>query len=400
MRTVLARPSTADVVLVAGLLVLGQLTTWLRLDTPDAFAGDRAVNACVLALGLVPALWRRSAPATAVAASAAILCLPHAVADLDVTVLGQFVPLVVVTASCGYHARTRPALLAVAWALSCMAVVSWTTPFLRTPSSALFNALILVAPWAAARALRHREDRAWRLGKALEQERSQFQDLMTQAVERERAQIARDLHDVVAHGVSVMVVQIGGARLQLAEDSVAAGRSLLAAEDAGRRALSDLRSMLVVLRAPSEVPETTPRPGLAQLDVLVRQAASAGLQVRTSVTGEPERLPAAVDLSAYRILQESITNVLKHSTAGHADLTIEVTDRRLRLAVRDGGPARRSSETGGHGVMGIRERVAFLGGDVSIGNDGTEGWRVAVAIPIAGMASGLQTVPARREVHS
>lgn len=374
------RPSTGDVVLALLLVVLGQLTTWLHLDSADAFAGPRWVNAVVLALGTVPALWRRSAPLVVVAVSASFLCLPHAVAELDVTVLGQFLPLVVITASCGYYARARTAALGAAIAVAGMLLVSLTTPFLRTPTSLVFNLVVLLAPWAAARALRHREERAQELGAALEHERAQFEDRMAEAVERERAAIARDLHDIVAHGVSVMVVQIGGARMQAAEDPARASESLLQAEEAGRQALADLRRMLGVLRA-SPTTGTEPRPGLRDLEALVAMAAAAGLRLDYRVIGRLEELPAAVDISAYRIVQEALTNVIKHSGATRADLRVEAGDRELRINVRDFGRGRHEGEGEGYGLIGIRERVAFLGGQAHVGPATDGGWEVAVTIP-------------------
>jgi signal transduction histidine kinase len=398
---VLPRPSAGDIMLTAALLTLGQVTTWLQIDSPDAFAGSRWAIAAVLALGTLPELWRRSAPVMVTATSAAVLCLPHIVFDLDVTLLGQFVPLIVVTASCGYHATARAASIAAAWAVACMLAVAPTTPFLSTPTSIVFNLLVLLAPWAAARGLRHREERARRLGAALEHERTRFHDEMSQAVERERAQIARDLHDIVAHGVSVMVVQIGGARMQLDEDPQRAGRSLLEAEEAGRQALADLRRMLGVLRAPPGSSDAQPRPGLRHLGALVHRAGNAGLHVQVSVTGELQELPAAVDISAYRITQEALTNVIKHSRADREHLEIEVTDRHLALRVRDRGPAREDREPGGHGLVGIRERVAFLGGDTRIGPDGAGGWQVAVTMPSSRASAGSgQATPEPRGTHA
>jgi len=382
------KPSVGDVMLTAALLALGQLTTWFQLDTQDTFAGSRPTNAVLLALGTLPLLWRRFSPATVVALAVAFLCLPHTVADLDVTVLGQFVPLIVVTASCGYHATAGRALLGAAFAVAGMLAVSWTTPFLRTPSSLVFNLLVLLAPWAAARALRHREDRARRLGAALADERSQFEGRMAEAVERERAEIARDLHDIVAHGVSIMVVQIGGARMQLAENPGRAAQSLLQAEDAGRQALADLRRMLGVLRAsPPTTTDTRPRPGLRHLEALIQQTGNAGLHVETCGTGSFDRLPPAVDISAYRIVQEALTNVLKHSRADHAHLRIEVTERLLSMTVRDGGGERHKNDHQGHGLVGIRERVAFFGGHTRIGPDESGGWEVTVEIPLIGTSN-------------
>lgn len=380
--------------LTAVLLTLGQLTTWLQLDSPDAFAGSRLTNALVLALAVLPVLWRRSAPTMVAVVSAAVLCLPHTVAQLDVTVLGQFVPLIVVTASCGYHATAGRALAGAAFAEACMLALSMTTPVLRTPTSLAFNTLLLFGPWAAARALRHREDRARRLGAALAHERAQFERRMTEAVERERAEIARDLHDIVAHGVSVMVVQIGGARMQLTGDPDRAARSLLQAEDAGRQALTDLRRMLGVLRSSTQATTRTanadPRPGLDHLDALIQQAGNAGLELQTCVTGNLDRLPPAIDISAYRIAQEAITNVLKHSRAERARLRIGVEDRMLSITVCNGGPMRATSGNQGYGLVGIRERVAFLGGRTRIGPDKSGGWEVTVEIPLSAIGSPAQ----------
>lgn len=395
------RPAVGDVVLAAALVTLGQLTTWLRLDSAEAFVGDRWLNAAVLVLGLLPVIWLRLAPLATAATSAAVLCLPHAVAALDVTVLGQFLPLVVVTAYAGYHASARTAPVVAGCAVVGMLVVSLNTPVLRTPTSIVFNLLVLLAPWAAARALRRREERARRLGAALAHERTRFEDRMAEAVERERAQIARDLHDIVAHGVSVMVVQIGGARMQWAEDPDRAGCSLLEAEEAGRQALTDLRRMLRVLRESPASSGTEPRPGLRDLEMLVHQASRAGIDVRVGTTGDLDALPPAIDISAYRIVQESLTNVIKHSDARRADLTLDVTDGQLSLVVHDGGPARRVGEQerdhAGHGVVGIRERVAFFNGESRVGPLESGGWRVAVAIPVSGHirhTAGMRGTPA------
>lgn len=374
---------------------LAQLTTWLQLDSPDAFSGPRPVNALLLALGTLPLLWRRFAPTAVVAVSVAFLCLPHLVFALDVTLLGQFVPLIVVTASSAYHASAGRALLGVTLAFMGMLAVSWTTPILWTPTSVVFNSLVLLAPCAAARALRHREQRARRLGTELALERTQLEGRVTEAVERERAAIARDLHDIVAHGVSVMVVQIGGARMQLSDNPDLAARSLLQAEDAGRQALADLRRMLGVLRAsraPTDTTDTQPRPGLRHLEALIQQMRNAGLHVQTHATGSLEGLLPAIDISAYRIVQEALTNVLKHSTADRADLRIEATGRLLSISVRDDGRRRHESDREGYGLVGIRERVAFLRGQARIGRDESGRWEVTVTIPLSG-ARDLAAAP-------
>lgn len=392
MTVALPKPSAGDVALAAILVVVGQLTTWLQLDSPDSFAGSRWANAALVALATVPALWRRFAPVAVLGVNAVVLSLPRVVTDLDVTVLGQFLPLIVLTASCGYHTAGARSLVGGVVAISGFLAISWTTPFLRTPSSLVFNGLMLLAPWAAARALRHREQRASRLGAALAHERSEFDVRMAEAVERARGEMARDLHDVVAHGVSIMVLQIGAARMTLTDDPAKAAHSLLQAEDAGRQALTDLRRMLGVLRASSadEAGATHPRHRLRDLDALVRRMRDAGLHLHVRAAQGLDGLPPAIDVSAYRIVQEAITNILKHSEADRAEVVVDVDDTHLSICVRDGGPSRQVDRGQGHGLVGIRERTALLGGHARIGRREPRGWEVAVTIPLAG--TGARTV--------
>src|SRR6188472_2768324 len=137
----LPRPRTGDVLLAVGFVVLGQAVTWFRLDSPDSFAGVRPVNAVVSLLAMALFLWRRSAPLAALCGGVLLLCVPHAFAALDVTVLATALPLTVLTASTGYHAERRLAVLGLGVALAGFLVVSWTTPFLRTPESFGFNVL-------------------------------------------------------------------------------------------------------------------------------------------------------------------------------------------------------------------------------------------------------------------
>lgn len=391
------RPRPGDAVVTLAFVVLGQAVTWWGLDSPDSFAGTRAVNAVVSLAAMMPFLWRRTAPLPALGAGVLLLCLPHPFAALDVTVLGTALPLIVLTASTGYHAARRPAVLGLVAALAGFLLVSWTTPFLRTPESLGFNSLMLVAPWAAARAVREREERARRLGAALANERAERETRLAEVVTEERARIARELHDIVAHAVSVMVVQVGGARLQLSEDPARAARSLLHAEDAGRQALSDLRQLVGVLRATAPQPapaDAQARPGLEQLPGLLEQVRSAGLEVTLTVTGTPVALSPMLDLSAYRIVQEALTNTMKHSDATRASVALDYGSGRLRLTVTDdgSGAARRRADGDGHGLVGIKERVALLRGTVRIGTPGDGGWTVDVEVPLEPAAPQVTSV--------
>lgn len=391
----LPRPSGHDVLLALAFVALGQAVTWLRLDTMAAFAGSRLVNAALAALAMSPLLWRRSAPVAAVCGGVLLLCIPRLIAELDVTVLGTFLPMIVLTASVGYYADRRMAVLGAAIACAGHLLVSWRTPFLGTPDALVFNTFMLLAPWAAARGLREREERARRLGAALAQERAERDARMQEVVAQERARIARELHDVVAHGVSVMVVQVGGARLQLSGNPDRARRSLIQAEDAGRQALSDLRQLLGVLRTSAAdlyPADARPHPGLGQLPALIEQLHSAGLEVDLVVTGAPVPLPPMLDLSAYRIVQEALTNTLKHSRASRAELTITYGAAELRLEIADGGAGRARDGEGGHGIVGMRERAGLFGGNVRIGPREGGGWAVEVTLPLEFSGAGTTTV--------
>ena len=190
----------------------------------------------------------------------------------------------------------------------------------------------------------------------------------------ERLRIARELHDIVAHSVAVMVIQMGAARMRLPTGATGAEAPLLAAEDVGRQALDDLRRLLGVLRADEEVGNGSsgrspqpPQPGLSQLGALVTQTRAAGVLVEVEVEGDPVELPAGLDLTAYRIVQEALTNILKHSRAAHATVWLAYKPSLLLLDVVDDGPHTPANEGNGHGLVGINERVSLFGGTARTG---------------------------------
>jgi signal transduction histidine kinase len=204
----------------------------------------------------------------------------------------------------------------------------------------------------------------------------------------ERVRIARELHDIVAHSVSVMVVQIGAARMQLETAPRRAEEPLLAAEEVGRQALGDLRRLLGVLRAGDAVvggPGTephAPQPGLAALDALLAQTRAAGLPVALQVDGDPVELPAVLDLTAYRIVQEALTNSLKHSDAGEVSVRLSYGQSSLVIDVLDDGTGPAADDGTGHGLVGIRERVAVFGGTAATGPAAGGGWHVRAELPM------------------
>ena len=224
---------------------------------------------------------------------------------------------------------------------------------------------------------RQLEDRA----AELERER---EEKAAQAVTEERARIARELHDVVAHYVSVMVVQAAAARRVADKDPVAARGALEAVELAGRTALAEMRRMLEVLRADDQ--GMGPQPGLGEIDRLIGNVRDAGLPVEYSVEGAACCLPAGMDLAAYRIVQEALTNSVKHGGKARARVTVRYTADTLEIEVIDDGRGAaapfHSGTEGGHGLIGMQERVALFGGDLQTGPILTGGYRVFARMPI------------------
>jgi signal transduction histidine kinase len=225
---------------------------------------------------------------------------------------------------------------------------------------------------------RELEDRA----ADLERERGEKAD---QAVAEERARIARELHDVVAHYVSVMVVQAAGARRVVDKDPLAAKGALEAVEVAGRTALTEMRRMLEVLRA--DDPGTGPQPGLGELDRLIANVRDAGLPVELSIEGEACCLPVGMDLAAYRIVQEALTNSVKHGGKASARVSVRYSDDDIEIEVVDDGRGAAAQllstrEGGGHGLIGMRERVGLFGGVLEAGPVLTGGYRVYARMPL------------------
>jgi len=202
------------------------------------------------------------------------------------------------------------------------------------------------------------------------------------AVAEERARIARELHDVVAHAVSVMVLQVGAVRHKLPEELDDDREALNGVERAGRTALTEMRRLLAAMRTDEDEAELAPQPGLDGLDSLAEEVGRAGLPVRLHVEGERFQLPRAIDLSAYRIVQEGLTNALKHARASAADVTVRYRPDELRLEVRDDGSGPAASDGLGHGLVGIRERVKIYGGEMSAGTANGGGFVLSTRLPI------------------
>jgi len=228
----------------------------------------------------------------------------------------------------------------------------------------------------------------WVIGDYMRSRRQFFSDIVArhklereQAADEERLRIARELHDVVAHNVSVMAIQAGAARVS----GNSSKEALQSIESTARDTLAELNRLLGVLRKQPDAP-LAPQPGLDGVDALLKSANDAGLETTLKVTGEKRPLPAALDLTAYRIVQEAITNALKHAHASRLEVHIAYQDAALELTIRDNGEGQ--SEAGvkastGHGLIGMRERVELFGGELEAGSSKVGGFTVRSRLPIA-----------------
>ena len=213
--------------------------------------------------------------------------------------------------------------------------------------------------------------------------RSNARDLATardRAVADERARLARELHDLVSHNVGMMVVQAGAGEVLLDKDPERTREALHAIETGGREALLELRRLLGLLRGSGA--DLAPQPTLARLDELVERVRSTGLDVRLEVEGKAEHVAPAVDLSAYRIVQEALTNVLKHAEATRADVVVRWSRTQLEIEVQDDGAGPSGDGAPGHGLAGMAERVAVLGGSLEAGPRGDRGYRLRALLPV------------------
>ena len=250
------------------------------------------------------------------------------------------------------------------------------------------NGLVIGAAWLLGHFVGVRRAYTARLEERTAELEQAREELARRAVTEERLRLARELHDVVAHAMSVIAVQSGvGAHVASTQPEEAA-KALAALEVISRAALEELRRLLGVLRQDSEPQgDLTPVPGLADLDSLLAEVAKAGLGVRLRVEGTPSPLPAGVDLSAYRIVQEALTNVVKHAGPARAQVRIGDRDREVMVEVTDdghGGALAGDGRAGvGHGLIGMRERVAAFDGDLEAGPGPGGGFRVAARLPLA-----------------
>src|SRR5262245_28928086 len=260
--------------------------------------------------------------------------------------------------------------------------VVYNIPGPQPVSWLIFIPLRFVAGWVAGYALRERSEQAEAAEERAAQAERDREAAARIAVAEERARIARELHDIVAHAVSVMVLQVGAVRHRLPAASAEDREALRSVERAGRMALSEMRRLLAAMRSDGDGLELGPQPGLDGLDSLLDEVGRAGLPVELHVDGEPFPLPRGIDLSAYRIVQEGLTNALKHAQASDANVTVRYRPDQVEIEVRDNGAGGTATDGLGHGLVGVRERVKIYGGEMSAGTPPEGGFVLSTRLPI------------------
>jgi signal transduction histidine kinase len=378
------RPLLADT-LFAAILYVGENALWF-FGPHDLFPSSWRVALTWSLLGMAPLALRRRWPWVAVVALSA-----HAAASGVLTFSTEGLAIVVLTYTVAAHLPVRQSALATAllW-LPALAISTVLTRYDDPPLQLslgyffAFNTMMLLLCFLAGRIIYTRRRYVAALEERAHTAEQNQRSLAAQAVAEERRRIARELHDMVAHHVSVMGVLATGSRRMLQRDSAAADEALATIEETGRTALREMRRLLDVLRTdPEPAGELAPQPGLAGLEALVEQVREAGLPVSLKTSGNGSPLEPAVALTVYRIVQEALTNVIKHAgSLATAEVRLDLGAQSLTLEVFDTGrgPVARADWVG-HGLLGMRERVALYGGTLRTGPRPGGGFRVYARIP-------------------
>jgi signal transduction histidine kinase len=364
--------------------VAGALEVVLRRDEPLAPTTTPWLTAPAVALLVLVLLGHRRSP---FAAPVTVWLLAAAFSFVD----GRLVVFPFTAYAAGLGAAYllgavrdgRQARLGLVVAVGGAVIVMGNSPDTVVSDVVLVPALFGLA-WLGGAAQRQRTARAEAAEEHVLRAEREREVAARIAVAEERARVARELHDVVAHAVSVMVLQVGAVRHRLPETLEQEKEALRGVEHAGRTALTEMRRLLGALRHDGDDLELVPQPGLGGLDSLLEEFERAGLPVRLHIDGEPFALPRGIDLSAYRIVQEGLTNALKHARASHANVLVRYGSDDLQVEVCDDGDGTSTDHGLGHGLIGVRERVTIYGGEMTAGSANAGGFALRTRLPLDG----------------
>jgi signal transduction histidine kinase len=350
------------------------LALFLQNDAWSAYVtGPNGLYSLAAILLTLPLAWRRRRPLAVVTVVSGTLAAQSLLAGPSPD--SFFLPPALAVYTVAAHTERRPALFGGALGLA--AGLAWFGV-----SDFLLPTTMLGGAWLGGRLVRERQLRADVLEDrtvVLEREREQR---ARAAVAEERVRIARELHDVVAHGISVIAVQARGGRRMIETEPAEARQAFDSIETTAQSALTEMRRLLGMLRSDDEQLALAPQPSLENLDSLVAQVREAGLPVEVSVEGEQVALPPGVDLSAYRIVQEGLTNALKHAGPARARVYVRYRPDDVEVEIVDDGPGKQNGDRRGHGLTGVRERVALHGGELDVGRVPEGGYALRARLPL------------------
>lgn len=364
------RPPTLDLALAATLVAVAQLEAWT-----GAVTRPRWLHALLAGLALAALAWRRRHPLGVLALVVACLLFldPQSTFSLFAGV---------VLASYSVGAELDPPRT---WLGPLLAVGPFWLFFALSeqaaPSDFVATALLYGGAWAVGCLVRDRAKRSERLAERAMQLERERDERAEAARAEERARIARELHDVISHSISVVTIQAQAVRRRLGPENQREIEDLRTLEVTARNAMAEMRRLFGILRAHGERPALAPQPGLDQLDRLVAETEAAGLSVELVVEGEPTPLPPGVDLAAFRIVQEGLTNARKHAGPARVTLGLRYGEGELEITVADDGRGTSKVDGHGHGLIGMRERVMLYGGELEAGPGPSGGFRVRARLP-------------------
>lgn len=383
-RSIRVPAELVDISLVAAVILASTLST---AGTGADFGGASPLRWALGVVIALPLLGRRRAPEAALVAIAAVAVLQSLLLR-EMPGFGGFLALLIGAFSVGSHARLEIGVAAMALCLAAVVVVGAVFEPLSV-EGVVIPLVYLGAAWAIGRLVGARSARAELLASRAERLVREQAERERAAVADERLRISRELHDVVAHAVTTMVLQAGAAQAELPAGNVSTRARLAAIESSGRQALDELRRVLSVMRDPDANGVQEPMPGIGDLHVLADRISASGVEVGLSVEVERE-LPPGLSLSVYRIVQEALTNVLRHAGATHAQVGIRERDGSVIVDVSDDGRVTSDSSTSrgsGRGLIGMRERAALFGGSLQAGPGDDGGFRVRARLPVREMSS-------------
>jgi signal transduction histidine kinase len=365
-----ARLATLDLALALGLIAVAEVEAWLGPTTRPRWLHALIAFAVVASL-----VWRRRFPLPVLALVLAGLFLLDPGGTLSL-----FAAVVIAAYTTGAELDPPRAWLGLA-----LAVIPFWFAFAiadSTPSDFVAPAVLYGGAWGLGRVVRERGRRADELATRVSALERELDEKAKAAILEERARIARELHDVVSHSISVIAIQGQAVRRRLGPGHERESEDLRALETTARQAMAELRRLFGVLRADGERVSLAPQPGLDQLEALVEEARATGLRVELQVRGGRVPLPPGVDLAAYRIVQEALTNTRQHADPTRAAVEVRFGECDLELLIEDDGrDGQAVGNGGGHGLVGMRERTALYGGTLEAGPGASGGFRVRASLP-------------------